>query len=496
MLEPDLRTAIVAMHAKKVAKHEIARILGVSRNTVKNIIKNGAAMRLTPRSDAITIAPELLVQLYNECSGWRERIWEKLKDEHQVDVGYSTLTRMIRQLGLGLKPRAVHVGDVPGGEMQHDTSPHRIKVGGKTVLVITVTLYFRYSKQIYIRFYRSFNRFSMKSFFHEALTHYGYAAPECIIDNTNLAVLRGTGHAAVMHPEMVAFARRYGFYFVAHELRHSNRKAGEERAFWTVETNFFPGRTFASMEDLNAQGHHWATELMANRVRAKSRLIPVKAFEYETAFLKPVSAQLPPPYTPHDRKVDQYGFVAFDANSYWISSAAVGAVKVLQYAHEIKIYQGRRLLECFPLPPEGTRNKIYPEHRPHVAYRPRHLDKPSADEEAVLRQHSAAASSYLDFLLKGQGALRHRTLRQLHSLYRRLSAVLFDRVIARAHRYGVSDVGSLEEIARLLAREDAEFLPDVTCDGAYEQRQEYLEGRITDPPRLDPYQLYLEDDDE
>ena len=39
--------------------------------------------------------------------------------------------------------------------MQHDTSPHRVKIAGVMVGVITVTLYFRYSKQIYIRFYRA-----------------------------------------------------------------------------------------------------------------------------------------------------------------------------------------------------------------------------------------------------------------------------------------------------------------------------------------------------
>lgn len=496
MLEPDLRKAIVAMHERGMTKREIARTLGVSRNTVKGIIKNGAAIKMTPRSDAIVVAPETLTELFKECSGWRERMWEKLKDEHQVEVGYSTLTRKIRELGLGKKPRAAHVGDVPGGEMQHDTSPHRVKVGGHTVTVITVTLYFRYSKQIFIRFYRAFNRFRMKNFFHEALTHYGYAAPDCIIDNTNLAVLRGTGKDAIMHPEMEAFARRYGFRFVAHELRHSNRKAGEERGFWTVETNFFPGRTFGSMEDLNAQGHRWATEIMANRMRAKTKLIPAKAFEYETAFLRHVPAQMPPPYTPHDRKIDQYGFVAFDANNYWISSAAVGVVKVLQYAHEIKIYQGRHLLECYSLPPEGTRGKIFPENRPHVAYRPRHAEHPSADEEAELRGHSPAVSAYLDFLLKGQGALRHRMLRQLHSLYRRISPDLFNRVIERAERYGVNDIRSLDEIARLLARGDSEFIPEITYDGDYELRQEYQEGRLTDSPTLAPYNQYLEDDDE
>ena len=82
---------------------------------------------------------------------------------------------------------------------------------------------------------------------------WGYRARQCIIDNTNLARLRGTGANAVMVPEMEAFARQYGFVFRCHALKHPNRKAGEERSFWTVETNFLPGRTFQSLEDLNQQ---------------------------------------------------------------------------------------------------------------------------------------------------------------------------------------------------------------------------------------------------
>ena len=93
----------------------------------------------------------------------------------------------------------------------------------------------------------------MKCFLHEALTFYGYAAPICIIDNTHLAVLQGTGDKAVMVPEMTEFTKRYGFKFKAHAIKHSDRKAGNEHGFWTLESNFVPGRQFASMKDLNAQ---------------------------------------------------------------------------------------------------------------------------------------------------------------------------------------------------------------------------------------------------
>ena len=177
--------------------------------------------------------------------------------------------------------RCQHVPDEPGAEMQHDTSVYQVRLGEERVRLIASLMYLRYCKERYLKFYRLFNRFTMKCFFHETLMFWKRSAKRCIIDNTNLARLRGSGKRAIIVPEMAAFAERYGFQFVCHELRHPNRKAGEERSFWTVETNFLPGRTFASLEDLNRQALEWATVRMHHRPQGKTRLIPAKAFEYE-----------------------------------------------------------------------------------------------------------------------------------------------------------------------------------------------------------------------
>jgi len=62
-------------------------------------------------------------------------------------------------------------------------------------------------------------------------------------------------------------------------------KAGEERSFWTVETNFLPGRRFSSLEDLNQQG------------------------------LTQLSCHLPAPYCLEERSTDQYGFMAYNGKA-------------------------------------------------------------------------------------------------------------------------------------------------------------------------------------
>ncbi len=134
----------------------------------------------------------------------------------------------------------------------------------------------------------------------------------------NLARLRGTGANAVIVPETECFANQYGFKFVCHEKGHANRKAGNERGFYTVETNFFPGRSFDNIEDLNRQAFEWATRRSANRPTGKTRLIPSVAFEYEKPYLKKLPPYVEAPYLVHERGTDHYGYASVHGNFYWI----------------------------------------------------------------------------------------------------------------------------------------------------------------------------------
>ncbi|MBC8391123.1 MAG: helix-turn-helix domain-containing protein, partial [Deltaproteobacteria bacterium] len=280
MIAPSKRKAVFLLHQEGMGLREISRNMHISPTTVMDIIAQKGEMPQTVRKDKIEIDSALLAKLYETCQGRAQRVYEKLTEEEGIDVAYSTLTRMLREEGLSHKTsgRCQQVPDEPGAEMQHDTSPYRIRLGEKTVLVQGSLLYFRYCKIRYLKFYRSFNRFQMKCFLHEALVYWGYAAGNCIIDNTNLARLRGTGKNAVIVPEMERFARQYGFKFVCHEKGHANRKAGNERGFYTVETNFFPGRSFENLEDMNHQASIWATKRSANRPTGKTRLIPSVTF--------------------------------------------------------------------------------------------------------------------------------------------------------------------------------------------------------------------------
>jgi transposase len=237
MIGPDKRKAIFLLHQEGMPLREISRRLCLSRNSVRRVIAQEG--RMPTRSFTPPIDPDLLRQLYQECDGYVQRVWEKLQEEHGRPIKYSTLTRWLRQLGITLpeSTRCDRVPDEPGAEMQHDTSPFTVILGQTPTKLQASLLYLRYSKRRYLQFYRAFDRFQMKCCLHRGLLHWGYAPPICIIDNTNLARLRGLGEQAVIVPEMETFAKAYGFRFVCHARGHSDRKAGEERSFFTVETN-------------------------------------------------------------------------------------------------------------------------------------------------------------------------------------------------------------------------------------------------------------------
>ena len=212
-------------------KKEIARLLSLDPQTIRNIIDSKTESRAKQRSDKKKVDIELLRSLYADCEGYIQRVYEILTEEHDVKIAYSTLTRLVRDHGIGQKKngRCHHVDDIPGEEFQHDTTTYVLKIGGKSMKLVCSGIYLRYCKMRYIKFYPYFRRFEMKCFFYEALTYWNYVAQICMVDNTNLAVLHGTGSNAVFTPEMKAFAKPYGFEWLAHEKGHANRKAGKER---------------------------------------------------------------------------------------------------------------------------------------------------------------------------------------------------------------------------------------------------------------------------
>jgi transposase len=339
MLSKGQRTAILELHAQKVSKGQIARVLGVSRSTVRKVLRSQSSeVPLLIRSEKADPYRQQILEQWINCKGNLVRVHEELVASG-MPLSYPALTAFCRRHGIGQKPK-VAVGRYefqPGEELQHDTSPHQVEIAGKKRGLQTASAVLCYSRMLFFQCYPTFQRFDCKVFLTDAMRFFGGACCWVMIDNTHVIVLHGTGRHMVPVPEMEAFGERFGFQFRAHELGDANRSARVERPFHFIEHNFLAGRRFSSWEDLNVQARQWCDRVNAT-YKKHIRAIPRELFALERMHLKPLPVWIPEVYRLHQRIVDVEGYVALHTNRYSVPISWIGRrVEVRETKDKIEI---------------------------------------------------------------------------------------------------------------------------------------------------------------
>lgn len=455
MLSKEQRTTILELHAQRVSKGEIARLLGLSRLTVRKVLRAGSAE--VPEIDRPQKAEpyrQQILELLASCKGNLVRVHEELLAAG-AQLSYPAVTAFCRRNGIGQEP-VVPSGRYhfePGEELQHDTSPHNVVIGGRKRLVQTASGVLCYSRLLFFQFYPCFQRFECKLFLTDALRSIGGAPGRVMIDNTHVVVLRGTGREMVPAAEMAAFAERLGFRFVAHERGDANRSARVERPFWFIETNFLAGRTFADWDDLNAQAREWCDRVNAT-YKKHLRAIPRELFALERTRLKPLPAWIPPVYRQSERTVDIEGYVTVATNRYSVPISWIGRrVEVRESKDKIDIQLDARNLVAHRrvLEPLGQRVTLE-EHRPPRGQGVKRSD-PHPEKQAILAA-APEISDYVSALEKRSHKVIALALRQLLRMVREYPRRPLLAAVHEAAQYGLYDLDRLERmILRRVARE-------------------------------------------
>jgi transposase len=246
MLDQASRHAVLELHRRGQGVRAIARALQVSRAAVRDVLHRGTAdvPRLARPEKALEHREDIL-RLLQQCEGSFTRVHEELT-QSGLQLSYPALTAFCRRHGIGQVPTqpAGRYDFAPGQEMQHDTSPHDLHLGGTVRRGQTASLVLGYSRMLFFQVYPQFRRFECKVFLTDALRYLDGACQTCLIDNTHVVVLKGTGRDMIPVPEMAAFAERFGFTFVARAVGDANRSGRVERMFSFIQRGFLPGRRF------------------------------------------------------------------------------------------------------------------------------------------------------------------------------------------------------------------------------------------------------------
>ncbi|HJX61341.1 MAG TPA: IS21 family transposase [Dehalococcoidia bacterium] len=444
MLDQTTRTSVLRLREAGHGSRAIARALGISRGAVKQILKAGTdEVPLISRKEKAEPHEPLVRELFAECAGNLVRVHEELQAK-DIELSYAALTGFCRRHKIGHKAKVPsgHYHFDPGEEMQHDTSPHQATIGGAGRLVQTAVLVLCCSRMLFFQAYLSFTRFFCKLFLTDALEYLGGSCARCMIDNTHVVVLSGTGADMVPVPEMAAFADRFGFAFAAHEKGDANRSARVERPMDYLERNFYAGRKFADLADLNAQAVTFCDKSNA-RWRRHLHASPRELYAAERPYLKRLPIHVPEVYLLHHRIVDVEGYVTVARHRYSVPAELIGRqVEVRETRDRIEVFRGpRRVAGHERVVAAAPTRVLLPEHR---VERPHRTTEVPPEEGALLAAGEDIAA-YVKLLKQRLPGLRATlAIRRLLAFMREYPERPFREALATATHYGLVSLDRLE----------------------------------------------------
>jgi len=163
---------------------------------------------------------------------------------------------------------------------------------------------------------------------------------------------------------MLEFAAHYDFVPKACRPYRAKTKGKVERPFRYVRQDFFLGRTFRNLEDLNRQFEQWRTAEANARCHATTRRIVAEHMEEERPALKPLPTGPFRAVLSLERRITRDGMVSVGGNLYSVPDCTRRrTVEVHVLADEIRILEDDKLVASHPVLEGRGHRRIAAGHR-------------------------------------------------------------------------------------------------------------------------------------
>jgi transposase len=458
----ELVHQVVLLTKEGMAARAVARALGVSRNTVRKILRAHQKARDTghtalaapparaPRATKLDAHHERVGELltrYPDITA--QRVFEILKEEGFTG-GYTGVKVYLRDARPPPPPTPSLEAPVYGpGEMaESDWSPYELTyTDGRTEIVQLFAYVLVYSKRKYFGVFCSVDLFALMDGHERAFARFGGCASKCKYDSQKPVVLRWEGNQPIYNPRYLAFAAHYGIQPAAVRGK-PNAKPRVERSFWEHERSFLNGRSFRDRDDFAAQLADWITRIVDPRKR--HGLDALERFRDEAPHLRPL------PTHPYDTARVTYrlcsidGYVEWLGNRYAVPYDHVTDFLPLRITQTELFVYGPNLacLARYELRPRGRGEKLDP-----FGFHPRPEHHAAIDVDqlrAAFAQMGDGAAAFLPQLSSAHPTrLWTHYARQILLLRARYDSTDVDAALAHALRFGALDASSVE---RILAR--------------------------------------------
>jgi transposase len=378
----------------------IARQTGLDRKTVRKYLERGLeAPVYGPREPGERLASRFGSYLTERLSAFpglsARRLHREIKAMGYVGA-YSTLTEYLRLIRPAVPrqfERRFETG--PGQQAQVDFAEFQVAFASEPGALRKVWLFsmvLGHSRWLWGRFCPNQTLETVMRCHIAAFDAMGGACIEVLYDRMKTAVIGEDSAGVVTYNEsLVALLAHYGSAPRACQPYRAKTKGKVERPFRYVRQDFFLGRSFHDMDDLNVQFEEWRTTIANPRVHATTQRVVDEHFAEERPHL------LPLPLHPYDavltveRRISQEGMVAVGGNQYSVpDTTRRRLVEVQNHPAEVRIFEDGRLIASHPVLEGKNQRRVDPSHRKPVPATRRAASLPTAPVDVPVARRPLA----------------------------------------------------------------------------------------------------------
>jgi len=263
-INKDIEAKILRYHfVEKWRIGTIAAQLGIHHGVVDRVLSQAGLPKIerTQRTSMLTpYLPFIIKTLEAYPTLSAARLYEMAK-VRGYPGGPSQFRHRISELRPRKQPEAyLRLKTLPGEQAQVDWGHFGyIQIGQAKRALMAYVMVLSWSRQIFLQFYVNQKTDSFLRGQVAAFTAFKGVPKVCLFDNMKTAVLERNGSAIRFHPELLDLASHYRFEPRAAAPARGNEKGRVERAIRYIRDNFFAGRHYSSLEDLNAQADEWCS---------------------------------------------------------------------------------------------------------------------------------------------------------------------------------------------------------------------------------------------
>ena len=359
---------IVLRHYVKegLTKTAIAKTLGINRRTVHRYLSNGKEEpEYGPRPPRPSKLDHYKVYLMGRIETYPELSASRLLVEVR-DLGYQggyTILKDYLRFHRPKNPLTIEqrFEVAKGQQAQVDFATFKTPFG--TVFALLVVL--SWSRVLWVRFGFHQDQLTLLSGLHRAFGAFGGVPRTVLFDRMRTAVAGSEpGGAAIFNAEMLRFADHYGFKPVACRPYRAKTKGRVERAVSYLRRNFFYGRSFRDLEDLNSQVSGWLVDTANTRVHGTTGEVPGERLEEEQTHLNPPPVTSYTPMITLGRRITKDGFISYNGNEYSVPEGLMSSeVQVRASLEELYLFQDGELVATHPVQEGRRHRRLDPRHR-------------------------------------------------------------------------------------------------------------------------------------